>query len=131
MQSWIKTCGKTGDWEKGAERFADYWGGNGTWSATPAERRERFALALRPDYFEWDAVMHEHTPITEWANLLPQTTCVISARDTVRPIVEIVDLMREYCRSWTFKMIDNGGHMAPLTRPELVNPLISSFLSEA
>ncbi|MCP5074890.1 MAG: alpha/beta hydrolase [Rhodobacteraceae bacterium] len=129
IRNWIKTCGETGDWTKAAERFADYWGGSGTWSATPADRRAKFALALQPNFFEWDAVMNERTPISEWATSLPGMTCVISARDTVRPLVEIVDLMRENCRSWTFKTIDRGGHLAPLTHPDLVNPLISSLLS--
>jgi len=29
---------------------------------------------------------------------------------------------------WTYKEIAGGGHMAPLTRPDLVNPLVRSFL---
>jgi hypothetical protein len=31
------------------------------------------------------------------------------------------------CPQWAFASM-SGGHMAPLTRPELVNPLIRRFL---
>ena len=29
---------------------------------------------------------------------------------------------------WTYVSIPAGGHMAPLTRPDLVNPMVASFL---
>jgi hypothetical protein len=29
---------------------------------------------------------------------------------------------------WTYKEIAGGSHMAPLTHPDLVNPLVKSFL---
>ena len=29
---------------------------------------------------------------------------------------------------WTYKEIPGGGHMAPITRPDIINPLVGSFL---
>jgi len=43
---------------------------------------------------EWDAVMNENIPQTEWAATLPRRTTVVSAAETVRSIKGIVDLMR-------------------------------------
>src|ERR1700727_547200 len=57
-----------------AEKFADYWTGAGTWREMSPDRRLAFSEALKPNLFEWDAVMDDTTPIEEWAALLPRTT---------------------------------------------------------
>lgn len=127
LRNFIKKFGMLGEWSTAAEKFADYWGGVGSWHAMPPERRSAFADALKPNFFEWDAVMDE-TPVEQWAHLLPAATLVVSDPNTVRPIREITELFRRYCPMWTYREIAAGGHMAPLTRPDLINPLVSSFL---
>ena len=46
-----------------------------------------------------------------------------------KKIVEIAAILRQSCPAWTFQQVPGAGHMAPLTRPNLINPLVSSFLS--
>ena len=72
--------------------------------------------------------MDEVTTLGEWAESLSSNTLVVSAQNTVRPIREIVELMREGCPAWSFEQIVDGGHMAPLTRPDLINLIVASFL---
>jgi pimeloyl-ACP methyl ester carboxylesterase len=124
----MRDCAARNDWETAAERFGDYWGGAGTWAATPADRRAAFMQALRPNLFEWDAVMNETTSVADWASLLPRATLLISDPNTVLPIREIEALFRQAAPGWYYQHIKGGGHMAPLTAPQLVNPLIVSFL---
>jgi pimeloyl-ACP methyl ester carboxylesterase len=88
----------------------------------------KFMAALQPNFHEWDAVMEETTTLREWADALPSETLVVSAEHTVRPIREIVELMHAACPNWRFERIDRGGHLAPLTRPDLINPIMASFL---
>src|SRR5438045_2196724 len=57
-----------------------------------------------------------------------RSTLVLSDPNTVFPIREITALLRRSCPMWTYKEIAGGGHMAPLTRPDLINPLVRSFL---
>jgi pimeloyl-ACP methyl ester carboxylesterase len=128
LRDLVKSHGALGAWPTAAEGFADYWGGAGTWQKMPIERREAFATALKPVFSEWDAVMDETTPVTRWAELLPRATLVASDPRTVRPIREITALLRKACPAWTYEEIAAGGHMAPLSRPDLVNPIIRSFL---
>lgn len=128
LRNRIKRSGASGEWTKAAERFADYWGGAGTWASMPDDRRATFTEALKPNFHEWDAVMDEATTLEEWTSALPQETLVVSAQQTVRPIREIVELLREGGPTWRFEHIADGGHMAPLTRPDLINPIVSSFL---
>jgi pimeloyl-ACP methyl ester carboxylesterase len=94
----------------------------------PAERRNTFVEALKPNYFERAPVMEENTPVEQWARLLPRSTLLVSDPNTVLPIREITAILRRSCPMWRYKEIAGGGHMAPLTRPDLVNPLVRSFL---
>ncbi len=123
----IKRNGERGDWMAAAERFADYWGGAGTWSSTPDDRRTAFVEALQPNFHEWDAVMNDATALETWAAFLPERTLVVYDPATVRPIREIVQLLREGT-PWRFQRLPEGGHMAPLSRPDLVNPIVQDFL---
>jgi pimeloyl-ACP methyl ester carboxylesterase len=128
LRDCIKEFGARGEWSTAAERFADYWGGTGSWQRMSAERRAAFAVAIKPNYFEWDAVMNETTTAEQWARLLPQSTLLITARDTTLPIREIAAILRLACPQWTSEKISSGGHLAPLSHPELVNPLVTAFL---
>ena len=56
-----------GDWIGRLERFADYWLGDGAWSAMPERRRAAFVESLPPNVYEWQAVMDEQTPIEGYA----------------------------------------------------------------
>ena len=131
LRDLVKECAARNDWEAAAARFADYWGGAGTWAATPDDRRAAFMLALRPNYFEWDAVMNETTSAADWAHTLPRATLLISDPKTVLPIRDIEALLRHAAPHWYHQHIAGGGHMAPLTAPQLVNPLIVTFLRGA
>lgn len=123
----VKTYGAKGEWAVAAENFADYWGSSGVWRAMSPERRLAFAQNLKPNFHEWDAIMDDRTSLQFWAEHLPVETLVIYDENTVRPIREIISLMRSGT-SWKVTSISHGGHMAPLTRPDLVNPMICDFL---
>lgn len=127
LRDHVKCFGSLGDWPTVAERFADYWLGDGSWNTMPEKRRSAFADALLPNFHEWDAVMEEETTIEEWRNLTARTL-VVSDTATRLPIREIVDIFAKACPHWTFHTIPEGGHMAPLTRPDLINPVVRQFL---
>jgi pimeloyl-ACP methyl ester carboxylesterase len=128
LRNYIKKFGALGAWATAAEKFADYWNGAGTWQEMSSDRRVAFSEALKPNFFEWDAVMNETTPTEQWATLLPERTLLVSDPGTVLPIREITAILRRSCRGWAYKEVPGAGHMAPLTRPELINPLVGSFL---
>jgi len=127
LRDHVKCFGSLGDWPKVAERFAEYWLGDGSWSAMPEKRRSAFADSLPPNFYEWDAVMDEETTVEEWKALTARTL-VVSDATTRLPIREIVDIFAKAFPHWSFHTISEGGHMAPLTRPELINPIVRRFL---
>ena len=122
----VRRAGADGDWERAAARFADYWSGPGSWTAMPEGRRQAFAAALAPNVHEWDAVMS--APAREDVAAVRARTLVVSARDTVAAIARIVSLLEELRPDWTFAVVERGGHMAPLTAPDLVDPLVERAL---
>jgi pimeloyl-ACP methyl ester carboxylesterase len=128
LRDCIKENGGKEDWETAAAVFADYWTGDGSWGAMPQERRVKFAQALKPNFHEWDAVMNESIPVSEWVSKLPKQTTVISASDTVNSIAQIVDLMKQACTDWRFEELERGGHMAALTQPDKLNPIVRAAL---
>jgi pimeloyl-ACP methyl ester carboxylesterase len=128
LRDCVKTCGDRGEWAIAAERFADYWGGAGTWLGMRLERRAAFAQALMPNYSEWDAVMNDGTTAEEWAARLPIDTLLIADPRSALPIREITTILRRTCPAWGYQEVPGAGHMAPLTRPDLINPLIRTFL---
>jgi len=117
-----------GEWAAAGEKFADYWGGEGTWRSMPAERRAAFALALRSNCFEWDAAMNDTTTATQWAVSLPRDTLLIADSQSTLPIREVTTILRRACPAWIYQDVPGAGHMAPLRRPELINPLVRAFL---
>jgi pimeloyl-ACP methyl ester carboxylesterase len=126
----VKRFGVLGDWTKVAQRFADYWLGDGAWQAMSEKRRAAFAECLPPNYHEWDAVMGDETSIEE-LKALPARTLLVSDPTTRLPIREIVAIFASACPHWRFRAVPASGHMAPLTRPELINPIIREFLDGA
>jgi pimeloyl-ACP methyl ester carboxylesterase len=128
LRDCVKTCGDRGEWAIAAERFADFWGGDGTWRGMRLERRAAFAQALRPNYFEWDAAMNDGTTAEQWAALLPKETLLIADPRSVLPVREITAILRGACPAWAYHDVPDAGHMAPLTRPDLINPIVRTFL---
>jgi pimeloyl-ACP methyl ester carboxylesterase len=114
--------------EAAAERFIDYWCGSGTWAASSANRKASFiqSIALLPH--EWNAVLGEATKSAEWIGALPQRTLLMSSTTTSHPSREIVEALLVARPDWKFARICGAGHMAPLTHPHVVNPIIRHFL---
>jgi pimeloyl-ACP methyl ester carboxylesterase len=71
--------------------------------------------------------MGEGTTVEHLAEISCRTL-VMSDPTTRRPIRAIAEILAQACPAWTFRDIPAGGHMAPLTRPDLVNPMIRAFL---
>jgi len=128
LRDCVKAYGDRGEWATAAEIFADYWGGAGTWAAMRPERRAAFVQAIRPNYFEWDAAMNDATTAEQWAALLPPDTLLIADSRSALPIREVTAILRRACPAWFYRDVPGAGHMAPLTRPDLINPLVTEFL---
>ena len=116
-----------GDLEASAARFIDYWMGSGAWIATPENRKPAIAAAMRAVKPEWHAAFSEPAPLHAFAAidvptlLLTGTESKASARAVARLLTTVLPQARPVD-------LEGVGHMAPVTHPERVGPLIERFL---
>ena len=116
-----------GNLNASAERFVDYWTGDGAWAAISEPRRPAIAEAMRAVKLEWHALFHESTPLGAFAEIdvptlfLTGTGSKASALAVARLLMKVLPRVR-------VQEIDGVGHMAPVTHPERINPLIERFL---
>lgn len=123
----VTACASAGNWDVAAARFADYWLGDGAWAEMPEKRRVAFTASLKPSVHEFTAMLGESSTASQYADLSSKTLVMHTseARGTIR---EIVAILEDACPHWSFRRIAGAGHMAPLTNPDLVNPVIRRFL---
>jgi pimeloyl-ACP methyl ester carboxylesterase len=114
--------------EEAAERFITFWTGAESWAATPPERKALYARSVNLVRHEFGAAFAGQTQLEDWGRTLPRRTLVLSAANTTRPSREVVELLSLAGGGWDFARVPEGGHMSPLTHPELVNPVIAGFL---
>jgi pimeloyl-ACP methyl ester carboxylesterase len=130
LAKYTRRCIADGAPEAAAERFIDYWCGPGTWAASSPGRKSAFTRAVTLLPHEWDAVLPAKTPSAAWTAALPRHTLVISCVGTTRPASELAELLLQARPDWASTGVLDGGHMAPVTHPQLVNPIISAFMAD-
>lgn len=116
-----------GDWAGLAERFADYFAGDGTWHAMPAEQRVRLAGLLPPNVHEWEAVMDPSLRLSAWQGLAAPTLLVWS-RDTRPALRALAGMLLAAYDHWQGHELERGGHLAPIFRPRPFNQQVERFL---
>jgi pimeloyl-ACP methyl ester carboxylesterase len=116
-----------GDWNAAGEWFVDYWAGAGTWAAMPNERRQNTMAMLPAVVHEWAMATSGLRPLEGW-RAISAPVHLVCAADTRAPTHAIVALLAKSYPHWQVHEVPFGGHMAPLTRPDLVNPLIADLI---
>lgn len=113
-----------------AKGFIDYWSGPGTWAKMPEGKKAALADLMPRIAQEWDVIVSGTTTAAEWAALLPSHTLLMLSARARRPSREIVQTLWRHARpTWKLRNIPEAGHMAPLTHPHLVNPIVTGFLA--
>ena len=119
--------GKRGDWDRAGRIFIDYWGGHTAWDAMNDERRTRVVHILPPLAHEWEMVTGDAPTLEQWAAIEAPVHYMYAA-DSRLPSLALAALFRRAIPSWHFHEIPIGGHIAPIARPDLVNPVIANIL---
>lgn len=125
--NFLKYHGEKGDWESAAQRFVSYWLGTAAWPSLSEDRQQSFIATLPNNKHEWDAVMNMDVGDDVWQSIKADTL-LVKAQETKKSVAGVYEVFQDICPHWDFKEVDEGGHMAPVTRPDLVNPLIMNFL---
>jgi len=117
------------DWDAAARLFIDFWSGHGAWDATADDRKARMLDTLPALMHEWQTVGTDGPPLDHWS-AIQAPVHVVRAADTRRPTRAITEILRAEYPRWHFHEVAAGGHTAPITRPDLVNPVLAKILDE-
>jgi pimeloyl-ACP methyl ester carboxylesterase len=76
---------------------------------------------------EWDMATRGVRSLDGW-RAISAPVHLVHAADTRAATRAIVDLLATAYPRWHVHAVPAGGHMAPLARPDLVNPVIAAAL---
>ena len=112
-----------------AQRFVDYWMGDGTWVAIPESRRPALAEAMLAVKSQWHALLYEPTPLGAFAAVNVPTLFLTGTKSTASALA-VARLVTAVLPRVHREELEGLGHMGPVTHPGTVNPLIKRFLEE-
>jgi pimeloyl-ACP methyl ester carboxylesterase len=124
----MKELAAVGAAERAAHQFIDYWAGQGAWTASSAQRQSIYTAFVRVVLHEWDAILVGDTTPEQWRERLPARTLIISSPNPMDPSRAVMQVLSDACSGWAVEHLSEGGHLAPITHPHVVNPVIAGFL---
>jgi pimeloyl-ACP methyl ester carboxylesterase len=116
-----------GDLEGAARAFVDYWFQASAWESMREEARAPIRAAMHGTGRRWDALLQDAARLADLARLEVPTLFLLAQNSSLaaRALSELLIRALSNARAVHVRGV---GHMAPLTNPAQVNPLIESFL---
>jgi pimeloyl-ACP methyl ester carboxylesterase len=116
-----------GDENAAAERFIDYWMGDGSWSHIPEQRKAPIAASVRNIRRWGHALLTEATPLAAFQALDIPVLYMVGKRSPAssRAVAQVLTNALPRVEVVEFEDL---GHMGPVTHPDRVNAVIARFL---
>jgi len=114
---------------EGTELFIDYWSGSGAYAALPPSRQALFASLLPKVPLDFQALLNDPLRPLDYSRIAVPV-CLIAGRHSPGCARAIVSILAAVLPKRETHHVD-AGHMAPLTHPDLVNPIIDGFIHSA
>jgi pimeloyl-ACP methyl ester carboxylesterase len=109
-----------------AARFVDYWSGAGAFAQLPASLQHTVIGQLPKVELDFAAIARESSCADDHRRIAAPT-CLLSGGSGPRPPQAVLHLLaRVLPRASRHRVI--GGHMAPVTHADLVNPVVDGFI---
>jgi pimeloyl-ACP methyl ester carboxylesterase len=109
------------------QAFIDFWGGKGTYAALPPARQAQFAALLPKIPLDFDALTNDPMRVSDYGRMaIP--SCLIAGRHSPACAQAIFSVLAANLRNGETHQVD-AGHMAPVSHPALVNPIIEAFIN--
>lgn len=110
-----------------AERFIDYWMGQGAWAAMPAARQQVVAGSMANIAGWAQALWEEDTPLQAFRSLDMPVLYMIGGRSPASSR-GVARLLTGVLPQVSIVEFEDLGHMAPVTDPDRINDSILRFL---
>lgn len=117
----------TGDRERAAHRFIDFWSGVGTWDDMPRARRRVVSDRMDKVRADFGALLADSASLGELARLEIPVLCLSGARSPAA-VRRIADLLLTTLPRGYGTRFQAAGHMGPISHAREVNESIETFL---
>lgn len=108
------------------EQFVDFWSGSGTYAKLNGKRQGAFDRVIEKVSLDFQAIMNEPLSLEDYSSItLP--LCVIAGKASRAATQKIAQDLFATLPQTSFHWVE-GGHMAPIARADLVNPIWERFL---
>jgi pimeloyl-ACP methyl ester carboxylesterase len=111
-----------------AERFVDYWSGQGTWEHMPPAHQQSIAARMPAVLAHFDAIFREDFALRAVRSSLPVFS--MSGANSPRSTRRIAEIIRQRIPGATCEVLPEMGHMGPITHAATVSNRIERFLSQ-
>lgn len=115
----ICTHARAGRLHESAERFVDYWSGEGTWARMTPSRRDALAPRMTKVSAEFDALFGDGQATTAYARLALPVHVMAGTRSPA-PARRVAAVLAGLCPNASLQRLDGLGHMGPLESPQRV-----------
>jgi pimeloyl-ACP methyl ester carboxylesterase len=121
-----KAAVRNGQRHDATEMFIDFWGGKGVFAALPPARQILMASLLPKVPLDFAALINDPLQPSDYGRMAV-ATCLIAGRDSPPCARAVVAALAAVMVNAETHEID-AGHMAPVSHPALVNPIIEDFI---
>ena len=120
---------EAGQATQAAQTFVDYWSGEGAFAAMPEPKQSHLGRLVPKVLLEF-AALQRRTLRAADLHAITVPVCLISGRDSPLP-ARLLTARLPYLFAHASSVEVAAGHMAPISHPELVNPVIGQFIAAA
>jgi pimeloyl-ACP methyl ester carboxylesterase len=119
-----------GDPWNGMARFIDFWIGRGAWARTSDALRLELAASIGQVNDDFAAIFAEADRLGDCARVARPTLCVMGL-ESPAVSMRVTELLAEAIPGARLEMVPEAGHLAQLTDPHVVDPMIRRHLLAA
>lgn len=111
---------------EGAALFIDYWNGVGSYATLPPSRQALLTSLLLKVPLDFQALLEDPLRCSDYRQIAVPT-CLLAGRRSPVCARAIVSVLAAVLHRQEMHQVD-AGHMAPLTHPNIINPIIDGFI---
>lgn len=119
---------ETGQVSAATEDFIDFWSGLGTYAGLTSDKRPLLDRLIHKVALDFQALLHE--PLTaESYQTIDLPVCLLRSQESPLPTRRVAEVLQQHLPQIAAHWV-KGGHMAPITHADEVNPHWIDFLKQ-
>jgi len=130
MAEKLAATANAADPSAGMPAYVDFWHGAGAWRRTSAGLRREFGRHAEQASRDLTAALAQTWP-ADRCHVLHCPTLAVMALDSPFLSLRVTEMVAQAIPGARLAMVPDAGHMALLTAPHIVNPMIAAHLRAA